>query len=76
MAKEIINGKEYDVKATKTYTITRKILEGDHDLLVRRNDGFTSLELMGQLAEIQFEVYEQMKGTLRPSIVKIEVIED
>lgn len=58
----------------KKYTIS---LKGDKKgILTRRNEGFTAIELLGLCNLISLEIIQQLKGDIRPDIIKREVIED
>ena len=36
----------------------------------RKGEGFTALELMGVLEYVQIEIMEQMRGNIKPTIIK------
>jgi len=36
----------------------------------REGEGFTALELMGILEFVQIEIMEQMRGNIKPTIIK------
>lgn len=58
----------------KKYTI--EMTETDKGYSMNRTcEGFTSMELMGVLEFVQFEIIEQMRGLIKPTIVKRKVIE-
>jgi hypothetical protein len=59
----------------KKYSI--EIIESDKGYSMNRiGEGFTALELMGVLAFIQAEIMEQMKGNIKPDVIKRTIITD
>lgn len=60
----------------KEYTITVKTYEDKTDWMVRINDGFTPLELIGLAEFVQMEVKDQIKGLIKPDVVIRQVIVD
>ena len=57
--------KKYSIEMTETnqgYSMNRTC------------EGFTALELMGLLEFVQMEIIEQMKGLIKPTIIKRNVI--
>lgn len=59
----------------KTYTIKVE-MTNDKNILTRTNDGFNSYELLGILENLQLDILSQMAGTIKPDIIKREVISD
>jgi len=55
-----------EVLKKKVYTIEIIEYVDGSATMNRINDGFTAVELMGQLEIIQFEILEQMKGLIKP----------
>ena len=53
----------------KNYTI-----EYDGKKLSRKNDGFHLLELLGLLEKIQLEILQQMAGSIKPEVIKRQVV--
>ena len=62
-----------DKKITKTYLIELTMEKGKTTIR-RRNDGFKMLELLGLLELAKTEIYEQMKGNMKPDVIKREVV--
>ena len=61
----------------KSYTVTVDDKAPDGKSHMRRvNDGFSALELMGLAAMLQFEIMEQMNGTITPDAVERVVVKD
>lgn len=56
----------------KKYTISLK--GGKNGILSRVNEGFTAIELLGLCNLISLEIMQQMKGDIKPDIIKREVV--
>lgn len=74
--------KEYEdlskriIKRKRTYTFTiEEYTDGCH-AMIRHNDGFNALELMGICSMISREVIDQQEGRIKPDIIKRNVIKD
>ena len=61
---------------TKKYTIEFKFNDDGSTELTRTNDGFNPFELLGLLEMAQAEILECLKDTIKPDIVKRQVIKD
>lgn len=59
----------------KTFTVTVEERKNTHGM-IRTNDGFHILELMGILQFAQLELLEQFKGKIKPDFVKRTVLTD
>jgi hypothetical protein len=59
---------------TKTYTITLNEYNDDKTELIRRNDGFNPLELLGLCSLSTQEIIEQLKGDIKPDVIRREVV--
>lgn len=57
--------RKYTIEITETSTGLK---------MGRTNEGFNQYELIGLLAFIQCEIYEQIKGTLKPELITRKVI--
>lgn len=57
----------------KKYTIKYKIGK-EQNTIERINDGFSAAELLGLLEMTQLEILEQMRGIIKPDIIKRKVI--
>lgn len=66
---------EKKVILTKMYKVTIEYYEDGTNTMIRMNDGFNGLELIGLSELITFEVREQLLGNIRPDIIKREVVE-
>lgn len=66
---------EKKVIRTKMYKVTIEYYEDGTNTMIRMNDGFNGLELIGLSELITFEVREQLLGNIRPDIIKREVVE-
>jgi hypothetical protein len=61
---------------TKKCTYTIEFTETEEGTQLRRvNDGFNPFELLGIIAIIKDELVEQMKGHMKPDVIKREVVE-
>ena len=60
---------------TKMYQVTIEYYEDGTNTMIRMNDGFNGLELIGLSELITFEVREQLLGNIIPDIIKREVVE-
>ena len=58
----------------KTYTIEHEYKEGMF-YVRRKNDGFDPFELLGILEELQLDILKQIKGEIKPTVIKREVVE-
>ncbi len=66
-----------EISKKKVYTIEIIEYVDGSATMNRINDGFTAVELMGQLEIIQFEILEQMKGLIKtPTKVNRKVIKN
>lgn len=61
---------------TKKYTIEFKINDDGSTELSRTNDGFSPFELLGLLEMAQIEILGCLKDTIKPDIIKRQVIKD
>jgi hypothetical protein len=59
----------------KTYTIVIEDTDKGTQM-TRTNDGFSPVELLGILEMVKDEVLDQIRGQIKPDIIKREVIED
>ena len=59
----------------KTYIITFEKINGK-SVMNRTNDGFTAVELLGVIELTRVEIIDQMRGMIKPDIIKRTVIED
>lgn len=60
----------------KTYTIEMIEHEDGGTQLNRTNDGFDGIELLGLLELSQLEIIEQLKGYIKPDIIKRNIVKD
>jgi hypothetical protein len=58
----------------KTYTVTLEYRDEKFSM-IRRNDGFDPLELLGLAELISKEVREQMQEVIKPDVITREVVE-
>jgi hypothetical protein len=56
------------------YTIVVENYE-DSNTIIRTNDGFNPLELLGILEDSKLDIYQQIRGKKKPTIIKRKVIE-
>jgi len=42
----------------------------------RINDGFYSFELLGLIEQVKLEIIDQLKGAIKPTYVKREIVKD
>lgn len=56
------------------WVIIKRKVDG-HNTVIRRNDGFSALELLGLSSLATQEVVEQMKGEYKPDVVVRQVAE-
>ena len=74
--------KEYEdlskriVKSKRSYTFVIEEYTDGCKVMIRHNDGFTSLELLGICSMITKEVIDQQEGIIKPDIIKRNFIED
>jgi hypothetical protein len=66
--KQIIN--------TRTYTFKLIDYSDGSNMMTRTNEGFNPIELLGYLDFIQREVTDQIRGVIKPDIVKRTVVKD
>lgn len=52
------------------------IISSKDGVLSRRNEGFSAIELLGLCNLISLEIIQQLKGDIKPDIIKREVIVD
>lgn len=64
------------IKSKKSYTIEWIEYADKSTMLHRTNDGFSFFELLGLLEYIKSECQEIYKGTIKPDIIKREVVQD
>lgn len=57
----------------KVYTIVVQEHETGFGIS-RTNDGFTAIELLGVLEMARSEILDQMRGIIKPSVIKRKVI--
>jgi len=57
----------------KKYTLTAKLTSKGF-LLRRKNDGFSSVELLGILHLSMEEILDQLKGNIKPDIIIRQVV--
>ena len=67
---------EKTIVSTKTYTITITEDNEGKQNMTRRNDGFTSIELIGISDFIAWEVREQIMGKIIPDTIKRQCVID
>lgn len=60
----------------KKYTIEFKFNDDGSTELSRTNDGFSPFELLGLLEMAQIEILGCLKDTIKPDIIKRQVIKD
>jgi len=60
----------------KTYTLELIEHEDGGTQLIRTNDGFDAFELLGLLELAQLEIIEQIKGNIKPDIIKRNIVKD
>lgn len=65
---------EKKVVKTKTFTVTLNHYDDGSHSMIRRNDGFEALELLGVADFIALEVREQIIGRIKPDVVKREAV--
>lgn len=58
----------------KKYTITETTDKNGKTTLNRTNDGFNVIELMGIVSLTQQELFQQIKGEIKPDIIERHVI--
>lgn len=68
--------KENKVIRTQTMTIKVDHLEDGGFNVYRTNDGFNSMELLGQIDFMAREIVKQLSGDIKPDVVKRTVIVD
>jgi hypothetical protein len=76
MKKTKTKKEESKVLKIKTYTITVTEYEDRRSIMNRRNDGFNPFELLGFTELISGEIREQIKGVIKPDIIKRESVID
>lgn len=62
--------------STKRWIIELTTYDDNTQTLNRTNDGFTALELLGLASRSQIEILHQMDGTIKPTTIKRNIIED
>lgn len=83
-SKDIITDVEFEKpiikknKVIRTQTMTIKVdhLEDGGFNVYRTNDGFNSMELLGQIDFMAREIVKQLSGEIKPDVVKRTVIVD
>jgi len=60
---------------TKTYTTTVEEFSDGSSNLLRVNDGFGGIELIGLCSLIKKEVFLQMDGEFKPDVIKRQSVE-
>jgi hypothetical protein len=60
----------------RTYTIEQITYIDGNTELKRVNDGFNALELMGLLELSKDDIIDQIKGVVKPDVVKRKVIKN
>lgn len=68
--------KENKVIRTQTMTIKVDHLEDGGFNVYRTNDGFNSMELLGQIDFMAREIVKQLSGDIKPDVIKRTVIVD
>ena len=63
-----------NVKKKKTYTIIIVDYKDGSQTMKRINDGFNSMELLGLSSFIGQEIKDQIKGLIKPIVIKREVV--
>ena len=58
----------------KTYEIKWVYFPDGSSQLDRRNEGFDAFELLGILEQAQMEIIEQLRGKIKPDVIKRTVI--
>ena len=61
---------------TKIYKMTVAMHEDGTSSMTRINDGFGPLELIGMLEFSKDEIIKQIKGNIKPDIIKRQVVID
>ena len=64
-----------DIIKKRIYTIEQIMYTDGTTELKRTNDGFNALELMGLLELSKDDIIDQIKGAVKPDIVKRKVID-
>ena len=62
--------KEQTIVKEKTYSIKLITYEDGSGHLIRENDGFSPLELLGYLEHAQLEIMQELAGVLKPDVVE------
>ena len=60
----------------KTYTFELIEHEDGGTQLIRTNDGFDAIELLGLLELSQLEIVDQIKGKIQPDVIKRNIVKD
>jgi D-Tyr-tRNAtyr deacylase len=68
--------KDKKVEKIQKYIIEVIIYEDGSTRMNRTCDGFNALELLGVLEFTQIEIMEQIKGRIKPDLVKRTVLTD
>jgi hypothetical protein len=68
--------KEPEILSTKKYTIEWVSYKDGSAKSGRKNEGFTSLELLGMLERVQMEILQQMAGQIKPNVTERTVIKN
>jgi hypothetical protein len=67
---------EKTVVKTQVWTITQKQYSDGSTSLERKNDGFYAIELFGLCEFIKAELIDTMRGVIKPTMIKREVVQD
>lgn len=66
--------KNKKIRHKDTYTVERITYSDGSSQLTRTCDGFNPIELLGVLELAQLEIVDQIKGAIKPDIIKRKVI--
>ena len=64
------NKKERTIVNEKIYTIKIVTYSDGERHLIRENDGFSPLDLLGYMEHAQLEIMQQLAGKMKPDIVE------
>jgi hypothetical protein len=63
--------KEKVVVEEKHYSIKYIKYDDGSSMVERANDGFTAMELLGYMEQVQIEIIQQLKGVITPNTTKL-----
>ena len=66
--------KEQTIVKEKTYSIKLITYEDGSGHLIRENDGFSPLELLGYLEHAQLEIMQELAGKMKPDVIERRVV--